>query len=65
MVLLLGAVAGSGLPLSFILVYAVGFLAAVGIGSIAWYNSRRPPGWEMKDRPGFIPKVSNPDQADE
>lgn len=65
MALLLGTVAEGGLPVSFILVYAVGFLAAVGIGSIAWYNSRRPPGWETKDRPGFIPKVNQPDQSDD
>ncbi|MBD2260156.1 hypothetical protein [Pseudanabaena sp. FACHB-2040] len=64
MVLLLGAAAESGLPLSFVLVYAVGFIAAVGIGSIAWYNSRRPPGWEDKNRPDFVPKVSSPDQKD-
>ncbi|MBD0336849.1 MAG: hypothetical protein ICV62_15270 [Cyanobacteria bacterium Co-bin13] len=64
MVLLLGAAAESGLPVSFVLVYAVGFIAAVGIGSIAWYNSRRPPGWEDKNRPDFVPKVKSPDQAD-
>jgi hypothetical protein len=38
-------------------VVAVGFTAAVTIGSIAWYNSRRPPGWEDKERPSFIPKT--------
>ncbi|PZD71180.1 hypothetical protein C1752_07456 [Acaryochloris thomasi RCC1774] len=38
-------------------VIALGFTAAVTIGSIAWYNSRRPAGWEDKERPGFIPKV--------
>jgi hypothetical protein len=27
-------------PVAFTLVYAVGFVAAVGIGSIAWYNVR-------------------------
>ncbi|HEY9737613.1 MAG TPA: hypothetical protein V6D06_15070 [Trichocoleus sp.] len=59
MALLLGAAANSGLPASFVLVYAVGFIAAIGIGSIAWYNSRRPPGWEGKERPGFIPEVKN------
>jgi hypothetical protein len=34
-----------------------GFLAAVGIGSIAWYNSKRPPGWEGKQRPDIVPEV--------
>ncbi|GAB4378781.1 MAG: hypothetical protein Kow00121_31410 [Elainellaceae cyanobacterium] len=44
-------------PLAFTLVYAVGFVAAVGIGSIAWYNSKRPPGWEDKERPTVVPDV--------
>lgn len=58
MVFTLG-VAGGGLPSSFVLVYVVGFIAAVSIGSIAWYNSKRPPGWENKDKPDFIPTVSS------
>lgn len=41
-----------------IAVLVVGFIAAVSIGSIAWYNSKRPPGWEDRDRPDFVPKVS-------
>jgi hypothetical protein len=49
--------AGNHFPLAFTLVYVVGFVAAVTIGSIAWYNSKRPPGWESKDRPGFVPKI--------
>jgi hypothetical protein len=58
-------VAGSGLPSSFVLVYVVGFIAAISIGSIAWYNSKRPPGWENKDKPGFLPKVNaNENDAD-
>ena len=55
MSLLLGV--ASTFPLAFTLVYAAGFVAAVGIGSIAWYNSKRPPGWEDNDRPDIIPKV--------
>lgn len=55
----------SGLPFYFTLVYIVGFIAAVGIGSVAWYNSKRPAGWEDKDRPKFIPKVETPEQGDE
>ena len=39
----------------------VGFVAAVSIGSIAWYNSKRPPGWESKERPDFVPKVDKDD----
>lgn len=39
----------------------LGFIAAVSIGSIAWYNSKRPPGWETKERPSFIPKFGRDD----
>ena len=35
----------------------VGFVAAVTIGSIAWYNSKRPTGWEGKERPDIVPNV--------
>ncbi len=38
-------------------VAVVGFIAAVTIGSIAWYNSKRPTGWEDKERPDVVPKV--------
>ena len=48
---------GNHFPLAFTLVYVVGFIAAVTIGSIAWYNSKRPPGWESKERPDIVPKV--------
>lgn len=51
------ASAGMQFPVSFTAVYIVGFIAAVSIGSIAWYNSKRPPGWEGKDRPDTIPEV--------
>ncbi len=44
-------------PLWAILSLVVGFLAAVTIGSIAWYNSKRPPGWEDKERPELVPKI--------
>lgn len=47
----------SSFPTAFTLVYIVGFIAAVTIGSIAWYNSKRPPGWEDKERPDVVPKV--------
>ena len=47
----------SEFPLAFTLVYVVGFIAAVAIGSIAWYNSKRPPGWEDKERPDIVPDV--------
>ncbi len=45
-----------------IAVLVVGFIAAVSIGSIAWYNSKRPPGWEDKERPDYIPKVNQEDE---
>jgi hypothetical protein len=37
--------------------YVVGFIAAVTLGSVAWYNSKRPPGWENKERPDLVPEV--------
>lgn len=51
------AAAGSGLPITFTAVYIIGFLAAVIIGSIAWYNSKRPPGWENAQRPDIVPDL--------
>ncbi len=55
-----GADIGAGAaPYSFSLVTVgiVGFIAATTIGSIAWYNSKRPPGWEDKERPDIVPEV--------
>jgi hypothetical protein len=64
MTLLMEVAAKSGgqFPTAFVAVYVVGFIAAVTLGSLAWYNSKRPPGWEDKDRPDFVPDVdeSNP-----
>ncbi|MBW4423941.1 MAG: hypothetical protein KME50_05625 [Nostoc desertorum CM1-VF14] len=37
----------------------LGFIAAVTIGSIAWYNSKRPVGWEDKERPNIVPEIDN------
>jgi hypothetical protein len=42
---------------SLFFVMFVGFIAAVTIGSIAWYNSKRPPGWEDKERPDIVPEI--------
>ncbi len=39
------------------IVGVVGFLAAAGLGSIAWYNSKRPAGWEGKERPNVVPNI--------
>ena len=43
------------------IVGVVGFVAAVGIGSIAWYNSKRPVGWEGKERPDIVPDLEKKD----
>lgn len=60
MIVLMDATAtASQFPVAFTAVYVVGFIAAVAIGSIAWYNSKRPPGWEDADRPDIVPKVSS------
>ena len=44
---------------SLIGILAAGFLAATIIGSIAWYNSKRPAGWEDADAPDWVPKVDS------
>jgi hypothetical protein len=52
-------VAVDSAPYSFSLatVGIVGFIAATTIGLIAWYNSKRPPGWEDKERPDIVPEI--------
>jgi hypothetical protein len=59
MFLLAQEVATGAIPYSVFLtvVGVVGFAAAVGIGSVAWYNSKRPAGWEDKERPNVVPKI--------
>ncbi len=44
---------------------AVGFIACVSIGSIAWYNSKRPAGWEGSERPGWVPGLKEEPQGNE
>ncbi len=44
-------------PFAAAAVLGLGFIAAVTIGSIAWYNSKRPVGWEDKERPDVVPNV--------
>lgn len=46
---------------ALIAVAVIGFLAATAIGSVAWYNSKRPPGWEDKERPAIVPDVEPSD----
>ena len=60
---LLLATAGQ-FPTYFVIVYVVGFIAAVTIGSIAWYNSKRPAGWENAQKPDYIPDVESEESAD-
>jgi hypothetical protein len=43
------------------LVVILGFGAVITLGSIAWYNSKRPLGWEDKKRPNVVPEVSEPE----
>ncbi|AKE63247.1 Similar to tr/P74239/P74239 [Microcystis aeruginosa PCC 9432] len=61
---LLLEVASGKFPVYFVAVYVVGFLAAVTIGSIAWYNSKRPVGWEDAQRPDIIPEVKTDIDSD-
>lgn len=55
--------ASSGLPW-FTLVYVAGFIAAVVGGSLAWYNSKRPPGWEGAERPDIVPDLKTEESDD-
>ena len=61
---LLFAVAGE-FPTYFVAVYVVGFIAAVTIGSIAWYNSKRPAGWENMERPDIVPDIEKNKKTEE
>lgn len=50
-------IASSSYSSSLMLIGAAGFLAAVALGSLAWYNSKRPQGWEGKERPDIVPEI--------
>ncbi len=63
-VLMEAAAASSRFPSYFVLVYVVGFIAAVTIGSIAWYNSKRPAGWEAAKRPDIVPQVNTEENSE-
>lgn len=41
-----------------IILLIVGFVAAVTLGSVAWYNSKRPPGWEEAEKPDVVPDLT-------
>ena len=51
------AVKSAPYSLSLTTVGIVGFIAATVLGSIAWYNSKRPVGWENKERPDVVPDI--------
>lgn len=55
----LAVAASKPFPLYFTLVYVVGAVAAVSIGLIAFFNSKRPLGWEDAKRPDIIPDLGN------
>ena len=42
---------------SLMIIIGLGFAAATLIGSVAWYNSKRPPGWEGKEKPDIVPNI--------
>jgi hypothetical protein len=58
------ATTGGKFPVYFVAVYVLGFIAAVSIGSIAWYNSKRPPGWENAERPDFVPDMKQEEEGE-
>ncbi len=47
----------SYLQTALIFVGIGGFLAATILGSIGWYNSKRPAGWEDSQTPGWVPDM--------
>lgn len=47
----------SQFPVSATVLLVVGFVAAAVLGSIAWYNSKRPVGWKDKERPDIVPEI--------
>lgn len=56
------AVAGQ-FPTYFVLVYVIGFIAAVGIGLVAFFGSKPPVGWEDVKKPDFIPDFNPSDKS--
>ncbi|AGY59473.1 photosystem II assembly protein Psb35 [Gloeobacter kilaueensis] len=37
---------------------AAGLVAGVTLGSIAWYSSKKPAGWEGAETPGWVRKMT-------
>jgi len=48
----------------FIFASVGGFTVATIIGAIAWYNSKRPAGWEDNEKaiPKWIPRIKPPNK---
>jgi hypothetical protein len=44
---------------SLVLVMGLGFAIATLVGSVAWYNSKRPLGWEDKEKPDVVPDIND------
>jgi hypothetical protein len=42
---------------SVALIVVAGFVLAVLIGSIAWFNAKKPAGWENAETPDWVPKI--------
>lgn len=42
---------------TLVLLLVGGFVIAVVAGSIAWYNSKKPAGWEDAQKPDWVPEV--------
>lgn len=53
--------AANATPWIPIALLAVGFVSAIGLGSLAWFNSKRPAGWENAERPSYVPKMGKED----
>jgi threonine/homoserine/homoserine lactone efflux protein len=52
------AVVGEQFPVWFTFVYVIGAAVMIFVSMVAFYNSKRPTGWEASRRPGFIPDLS-------
>lgn len=57
----LATLAAKSFPTYFVLVYVVGFVAAIALGLVAFFNSKRPVGWEKAKKPDIIPDLSKND----
>jgi len=42
---------------TYLALMGVGFVACTVIGSLAWYASKRPPGWENAAEPAWVRRL--------